>query len=945
MTLLLPSEMEPNMPRDWSSLPFHPEDHGGWQYKVIKEKKVGNFPTSEERFKKIRDELNSGNYDYVIHAGDPDQEGELLVDLVLNGVKNKLPVKRFWTNATTDSEVIHALQNLRDCATDPQLINLLAAAYCRQHSDYRFGMNLSSAASIKMSGRAAIGRVKTPILAIVCKREEAIRNYVPSTNYGVKAIYADQSEGVLCEPGTDDSENGKEIIYDTEKEANDLIAILPDTGTVVSFSKKQEKNYPPKLFKLSKAQVEAGKMGYNANDVLATIQRLYDKGYLSYPRTGCELLSSTEDFRAFLLSASVIPELAPYVAKITDSDIAAVKKNKRYVDDKAIQQEGHTALRPTEKAVTLNDLTKAERDIYTMICKRYVSIFLPPMIQIKMKLLVDIGGSLFVTNGKEIIDAGYTTLTGNTPVNTAVTEHKKGDIVTVVKYGTVEHNSTCPSRFTSSELVGVCENPAKYLDDASLKSLGKRLRIGTDATRTQIIQTLIDKDHYLDIQKTKNKEYLVPTQAGEEIIKNLGDCAITKVDMTGHWEEKLNDVRLGNLDPDVLEAEMRTEVERMIDEIKNKPMKPLSNGYGANRIGVCPLCSGDVLSGKKAFFCSNYKASGCSFGFVKTILGASITDREAGKLMNGEVITKKLTKDGHSWEQKMKLENNKLEFVKEQRTASSYSCPCCGGTLMESEKNLLCSNYKAGDEHSCHFSVPKTVCGYQLSVSDIKALLTDGKTNVLKGLTSQKGKKFDAALEIKNAKLEFVFPEAEKCGLFCPECGKELVNSTYGYVCEDHNKDGSGCKFSGIPKQLCQKSIDINLAKKLLTDGKTEVLTGFKSKKGKSFSAAILLKDGELSFDFGDSSQTSPSKQSSYTCPCCGLGMMENNLSISCTCGFTLWKTIAKKQLSETEIKEILGNGSTSGPVYGFKSKKGKDFHARLYVDKKEKNVTFDFGD
>lgn len=945
VTLKLPSEVEPNLPRDWSSLPFHPEEHGGWQYKVIQEKKVGNYLTAQERFDIIKNELQSGVYDYIIHAGDPEQEGQLLIELVLRFIGNKLPVKRFWSNATTDSEVIHALQNLRDCATDPQLIHLLDAAYARQHSDYRFGMNLSSAASLKMNGRAAIGRVKTPILAIVCQRENAIRNYVPCTTYGIKAVYSNGVEGILCEE-SEESENGKAIIFDAEAEAKSFIATLSNKATVISFTEKNEKSYAPKLYKLSKAQLEADKMGYNANEVLDIIQSLYDKGYLSYPRTGCDLLSSTEDLRAFLNSASVIPELAPYASAISDSTIEAIKKNKRYVDDVAIQQEGHTALRPTEKAVNLSDLTKAEKDIYTMICTRFVSIFLPPLVQKKIKLLTDIEGNLFVSNGKELIDPGYTVLYGTNFSNVPIPAQMAGDVLDVSAYDTTQHNSTCPSRFTSGELADLCESPAKYLDDMSLKSLGKRLRIGTDATRTQIIQTLIEKDHYLEIKKSKNKEYLVPTAMGEEIINNLGDCAITKVDMSGHWEERLQEVRLGNLSLDDLEQEMRLEVERLIDEIRNKPMTPLSTGYGSNTIGICPLCGGNVISGKKSFFCSAYKEKGCSFGFVKKLLGATISDNEGKKLMSGEVIVKKLTKDGRTWEQKLRLNDaHELEFVKEQRVATAYTCPSCGGTMMENDKNLICSNFNMDDESACHFYIPKDICGYHLKEKDLKLLFENGRTEVISGFVSKSKKKFDAALKMEDGKVEFDFPKPQKSGLQCPVCGKELLDTSYGYVCEDHNKDGSGCKFSGIPKQLCQKSIDKNLAKKLLTGKKTEILTGFKSKKGKSFSAALILSDGELSFDFGQSASTSASRPSSYTCPCCGLGMTENNLSVSCSCGFALWKKVAGKQLSETEIKEILTNGSTSGPVFGFKSKKGKAFHARLYVDKKEKNVSFDFGE
>lgn len=391
---------------------------------------------------------------------------------------------------------------------------------------------------------------------------------------------------------------------------------------------------------------------------------------------------------------------------------------------------------------------------------------------------------------------------------------------------------------------------------------------------------------------------------------------------------------------------MRLEVERLIDEIRNKPMTPLSTGYGSNTIGTCPSCGGNVLSGKKSFFCSAYKEKGCSFGFVKKLLGATISDSEGKKLISGEVIVKKLTKDGRTWDQKLRLNDaHELEFVKEQRVATAYTCPFCGGTMMENDKNLICSNFNMDDENACHFYIPKEICGYHLKEKDLKLLFENGRTEIISGFVSKTKKKFDAALKMENGKVEFDFPKPQKSGLHCPVCGKELLDTSYGYVCEDHNKDGSGCKFSGIPKQLCQKSIDKNLAKKLLTGKKTEILTGFKSKNGKTFSASLILSDGELSFDFGQSASASASKPSSYTCPCCGLGMTENNLSVSCSCGFALWKKIAGKQLSETEIKEILTNGSTSGPVFGFKSKKGKSFHARLYVDKKEKNVSFDFGE
>ena len=175
----------------WEDLPFHPEEHGGWRYQINKEKKQGNFLTSKERFDDIKKTYKSGNYDFIINCGDPDQEGELLIRETLTELKVKEPVKRFWSNDLTEDAVVEALKNLKDDDNDPMLVNLTASAYVRQHSDYRYGMNLSECASLKMKGRVALGRVKTPILAIVCQREEEIKNFKPTTSYGVKANYTE----------------------------------------------------------------------------------------------------------------------------------------------------------------------------------------------------------------------------------------------------------------------------------------------------------------------------------------------------------------------------------------------------------------------------------------------------------------------------------------------------------------------------------------------------------------------------------------------------------------------------------------------------------------------------------------------------------------------------------------------------------------------------------
>lgn len=187
--------------------------------------------------------------------------------------------------------------HLRDDEHDPMLCNLLSAAFARQHSDYRFGMNISEAASLKMKAKVACGRVKTPILAMVYRRENEIRTYKPKTVYGIKAIYEEGFSGILSEAmkeeeseeSNKDKEEKKEekdttIWFDTKKKAEDFIGTLSKNGTVKKYEKKEVKTYPPKLFKLSTIQVEGGKYGIKANDTLKIIQSLYENTYCCRPQ-------------------------------------------------------------------------------------------------------------------------------------------------------------------------------------------------------------------------------------------------------------------------------------------------------------------------------------------------------------------------------------------------------------------------------------------------------------------------------------------------------------------------------------------------------------------------------------------------------------------------------------------------------------------------------------
>lgn len=768
LTLKLPNEIDPAQKHwAWENLPFHPEEHGGFQYKVIEEEnRKANYQTSKERFESIFAAYRSGKYDFIIHAGDPDQEGNLLVDLVLRAMNVTIPVKRFWTNDVTENAIIQALKNLKDYGHDMMLQNLTAAAYGRQRSDYRFGMNLSEAATLKMNMRAAIGRVKTPILAIVCQREAAIEGFRPSTSYGVKAVYAESFTGQYQD--RDDVENkgneGRLAYFDTKEEAEKFIASLSSPAKVISCEKKRTSETAPKLYKLATAQVDAGKMGYSADRTLEIIQSLYEKTYLSYPRTDCEYISSSENIRAMILSAAAVPGLAPFLGQITQESLDAARHSKKYVNDQALTEHGHSALVPTTSSPDFNRLSADEQVIYEMIARRFLAVFLPPLVQDHILLMTNINGNLFRSIGKMTVSKGYTEIFSSNMSDSEIPAHNKGDLLDVTRFELMEKTTQCPKRFTSAGLVAVCENPKRYLQDGRLKAVTKELHIGTSATRAEIIKQLTVKDHYLDTVKEGKDTYLKPSAAGRLIWENLKDSMICRVDMTAEWEEQLEKVRKGELSLAELDQRMIETVNMMVLDIKNSTsIRPSDTQPKYPKVGVCPKCGGDIRSYPKGFSCINWKRGGCNFGSRNTVgagPGTKISNEEYAQMLTGSRVEKTLiSKKGTTWKQLLCVnpENGNIEFALSGQVTFDQPCPLCGKQMVSTEKAVSCS-----DRKGCGFVIWRDcwAVGDFLNDEDIHTLLNGDETRPLTFKT-RRGTMYKAPLKLNQEtwKTEKIFPE------------------------------------------------------------------------------------------------------------------------------------------------------------------------------------------
>lgn len=779
VTLKSPDEIDEDQKKwCWENLPFHPEEHGGWQYKVIEEPKSAKYLTAKERFDIIAKELKSGEYDFVINAGDPDQEGELLVRLVLSFAKNKLPVKRFWTNDLTETHILNALKNLKDDDHDPMLIHLLDAAYARQHSDYRFGMNISRAATLKMNARVACGRVKTPILSIVCRREDEIENFVQKTVYGVKAEYMEKFEGSMFEAATASSEEDEKdedkkngiVWFEDRADAEAIVRSLPPQGTVKEYEEKKSETYAPKLFKLATLQIEAGKMGYSDGNTLRIIQKLYEKKLLSYPRTDCEYLSSSEDFLGILGVLNGISDFTPFIkGKIVKADIERVRKSKKWINDSALEESGHSAIRPTTEAPNFAELDPDEIEIYKLVCRRFIAMFLPPLIQMNTRLVTDIDGRTFISTGKRLVDPGYTTIFGTKFTDKEIPAHAIGDVLAVEQFVVSEKKTQCPKRYTSPDLIAVCENPAKYLEDPALRTaLGKKLKLGTPATRSPIIEQLIEKDKYLQVVKEGKRQVVVPTEVGRAIIRNLGPCDICKIDMTGEWELKLEDIRNGSMTLPDLEEKMKQYVVDMIEDIKRTPMTPFEGRSATKVIGSCPVCGKDIIESEKGFSCRGYvkDGSGCNIKLWKSKFGAAFSYEEAEKLWKGEEIIKSVTVSLRTWEQKLKynFSTYDVEFVKGVET-DICTCPCCGGKIVADENNFRCT--------SCDLKGSRSVCGALLSDENLKTLFGGSRVTVT---CKKEEKSWEQALTFQASAKKIEFYSGETSAYDCPCCGKVKMN-------------------------------------------------------------------------------------------------------------------------------------------------------------------------
>lgn len=727
----------------WDMLPIIPDK---FQYKVSSSK--------TNLYKRIRDKIKTGNYDYLINACDPDREGEHIFRSFIEVVGCNLPCKRFWTNDLTEDSIKKQLENLRS-SNENFFVNLGKSSQLRARFDWLIGMNLTVASSLQMKNTVKVGRVKSPTLKILVDRELEIRNFVPKTYWELEGIFEGYS-------GTYFTEEDGVIKFNHKNDAEKVIKSLKEDSIIEKVEKKTESQSAPQLYTLNSLQSDANKIyGFSADKARNIMQSLYEKKILTYPRTDNPCISTqiAKEFAKRLKPIAVIKDLATYVTNaISDTKThSSLAKNTKYVNDKKMAESGHFAIIPTGLTPNLSLLTSDEQKILDMVYRRFLAIFLPPMKFSKTTIITNSNNNLFRTSGKILLDKGFSVLYKTNTTDKLLPDVKKGQTIKLKGTNLNEKTTTPPPRYTEGTLLDVLENPVKFLNNTSLKDIIKEHKgIGTTATRADIIIQLIE-DKYIKKEKNKGKiEYLYATDKGISIIQNLEDKDIISVDMTGIWEEKLGYVENGSMDFNAFSKEMIAYVLKSIKDIQTSSMTKVDNN--TELAGICPKCKKPVKGGTNYYFCSDYK-KGCDFIVNKTIFETKIPANEMAKALSGtptkEFTFKKKDKTtGKTESFKARLvysqDKNQLMFTK-GAVKEIGVCPYCKSPIKETESYYLCSKYK----DTCNLCIPKVKNGAKITVSDVKKLIK-GDT-LEKEFTWKSGKSSKAKFKLENGYIKFLF--------------------------------------------------------------------------------------------------------------------------------------------------------------------------------------------
>ncbi len=990
-------------------LPFLPKEY---KYDVI--------PAVSKQYDVVHKMLHREDIDTVYWAGDAGKEGQTIEENIrmFGGVREGMKELRVWIDSQTEEEI---RRGIREAKPMSDYANLGKSGIMRTIEDYAMGINFSRAMSVKYGNllndaagtrsytAIAVGRVMTCVLGMVVIREREIRNFVETPFYRVVGSFTDaniEAEWKAVE-GSKYFESPllyKENGFKKQESAENLIAELSGkTAVVSSIERGTSRKKAPLLFNLAELQAECSKrFKISPDETLQVAQDLYEKKLTTYPRTDARVLSTAvaKEIGKNISRLKGYEPVQGYVERIMKEGLHYNIAKTQYTDDSKITD--HYAIIPTGQLTELRSLNELQRSVYDLIVRRFLSIFYPAAEYQTVKLVVAVGEEKLFAGAKALKAPGFLEIAGRKQEEEKEGSNKedneetdspglleladqltKGQELPVNGYSLKEGSTKPPKRYTSGSMVLAMENAGQLIEDEELRAQIKGSGIGTSATRAEIIKKLV-RIGYLHLNK--KSQILSPEVLGEMVyeVVNMTVPALLNPKMTASWEKGLDGITRGTVImedyreklEDFIRKETLNMVERNLTSQLVAQIQPLT-GKGARgiaakkKLGIaCPVCGGELETTPFGYGCGNYKkdGTGCKFS-VGTIAGRDLSEEEFKDLITKgrtDVLEGFVAKSKKKFPASLVLEKDEegrvniaFDFsANEPQIVEGIKCPSCGGDIVATAYGFRCIHFDREKEDGCDFSVGK-IAEKSLNVSQLTELITNGRTETIRGFKSKTGKKFDACLCMEKdengktvIKFDFEHVEAKKVkDVVCPLCGGEIVQTPFGFGCANYSKDNpESCRFS-IGK-MAEKSLTESQVKELLTNGRTGTIRGFKSKTGKKFDARVALNRDEggkvtgLKFDFTD---LEPVKVKDVKCPLCGGEIIQTPFGYGCanyskdnpeSCRFAIG-TIAGVKLKEAQVKELLLRGKTE-VIKGFIAKTGMMFDAPLKLTP-EGQVTFDF--
>ena len=875
-----------------------PEDidkklYGFWRLETLPiiPKKFGLKPIEESksRFVHLKKLLARKDIAEVINACDAGREGELIFTYLYQLTKCALPVKRAWMQTMTAEGIREAFAHLRDGA---QMTPLADAARCRSESDWLVGINGTRALTKRMYGSraghvASVGRVQTPTLAIIFNRELEIRRFVPRPFWRVTATFQitrGPYEGTYQRPdfkrAGDDDQDRVDRIWDPAQAEAIIAACQGRPPAAVTEERKSSVQTAPRLYDLTTLQREANnRFGLPARRTLQIAQALYERHkMITYPRTDSRALP--EDYVPTVKQtlANLHGSLAPHARQVLAADW--VRLNKRIFNNAQVSD--HFAIIPTTHEA--KHLDEMEAKIFDMIARRFVAAFFPAAEFDVTTRLSTVAGHAFKTEGKVLTVPGWLAVYGKTTVDDGpdaralpALEPADGQPPQAVTSGATLHTETTrpPPRYTEATLLSAMEGAGKLVDDEDLAEAMKERGLGTPATRADTIDGLINQK-YLERQQRE----LVPTPKAEALLQFLAAVraeGLTKPDMTGEWEYKLRQIEHGKFSRAEFMREIAGETRGLVERVKTFE----EDETAARLTDILSPTDGKPLRETLRGF----KSQDGEFIIYKIISGRKIGEDEARALvaqgvigpLDGFVSAKshqrfaaalRLVKDAETGKWKTALDfGDKVDLA---TLTPIWTDARTGAELCEAGNNyVLRERDGAGWKQS--FRVGRLMCRKPIPPEQAVKLVAEGKTDLIQGFISRKGRPFDAYLKREDGRVVWEFPprapKVDKDGKPIPRKAKPPADLTQAVAVGEsqllggeilqtpdsyyvRKPPGKGRVIFTLKRQLCQKEVPVEEVRRLLDTGKTDLIDGFVSKRGNQFKAHLVLAKNRTKAEF-----------------------------------------------------------------------------------------------